>query len=526
MKKRRFIRLATSFVILCLAFGNELLLADVPQTLHHQGQVFVDGRPFTGEADFLFAIVNATNGGYLWTNDGNTPPTTPVRLSVSEGVYAVLLGGTGMNPLPPSVFDNSNTRLRIWFGGSQLSPDLPLASVPYAFRVADGAVKASSIADGAVGSAKIADGTIVDADISSTAAISGSKLGPGIDAANITTGTLPIARIADGAVTSAKITDGTITNADISSTAAISGSKLGPGIDAANITTGTLPIARIADGAVTSAKITDGTITNADISSTAAIAWSKVSKSGASPGDVGAAAASHTHSANDITSGGTISGNITTTGSLTVNGNTYLGNGGDTVYVRAQSSSESGNEGGEIELAGPGNNSSTRAVIDNYQGQLYLMCSNVKIRDLSRGDTAALHAHTLYATLVQKTIDNFYIDHPSKPGMKLVHGTLEGPELGVYYRGEARLINGQAEIALPDYFEALTRKEGRTVQVTPKLEGEGPISALAASAVENGSFSVRGLDSINPSQPFYWEVKAVRADVEPLAVEVFPQGGE
>ena len=47
----------------------------------------------------------------------------------------------------------------------------------------------------------------------------------------------------------------------------------------------------------------DGAVTNAKVSESAAIAWSKVSKTGAVPGDVGAAATSHNHSAASITTG-------------------------------------------------------------------------------------------------------------------------------------------------------------------------------------------------------------------------------
>ncbi|PIR91145.1 hypothetical protein COU03_02935, partial [bacterium (Candidatus Gribaldobacteria) CG10_big_fil_rev_8_21_14_0_10_41_12] len=65
---------------------------------------------------------------------------------------------------------------------------------------------------------------------------------------------------------------------------------------------------------------------------------------------------------------------------------------------------------------------------------------------------------------------NFVIDHPLDPENKqLIHSSLEGPEIAVFYRGEAQLQNGKAEVVLPNYFEALTRKENRTVLLTPKF---------------------------------------------------------
>ncbi|HEX3557449.1 MAG TPA: LamG domain-containing protein [Thermoanaerobaculia bacterium] len=112
------------------------------------------------------------------------------------------------------------------------------------------------------------------------------------------------------------------------------------------------------------------------------------------------------------------------------------------------------------------------------------------------------------------TLKNFRIPHPAKPDHDLVHACLEGPEAAVYYRGVARLVAGQATIRLPDYFEALTREEGRTVQLTAK--GREPF-LLSYEDVVDGAFRVHGT---RPDGEFAWEVKAVRADVEELAVEV------
>ena len=116
----------------------------------------------------------------------------------------------------------------------------------------------------------------------------------------------------------------------------------------------------------------------------------------------------------------------------------------------------------------------------------------------------------------------FVIDHPLDPERKsLVHAAVEGPEHGVYYRGEATLVDGRAEVHLPEYFEALTRVEGRTVHLTPVLpDDDGEVHALAASRVRDGRFTVRTVDGRPASHGFYWEVRAVRADVETLVTEI------
>ncbi|MCD6412230.1 hypothetical protein J7K91_00920, partial [bacterium] len=117
------------------------------------------------------------------------------------------------------------------------------------------------------------------------------------------------------------------------------------------------------------------------------------------------------------------------------------------------------------------------------------------------------------------TSKNFDIQDPryNDPHRRLIHSSLEGPEHAVFYRGEAKLKNGKAIIKLPDYFEALTRKEGRSVILTCK-NGWSPL--YIEGEIENGKFIVRTTKNGNPNQEFYWEVKAIRADVPPLKVEV------
>ncbi|MFL6529393.1 MAG: hypothetical protein ACJ8KX_02880, partial [Chthoniobacterales bacterium] len=69
-----------------------------------------------------------------WTNDGTLVagvPTNAVTLTVTNGLYSVLLGDTAvtnMTIVPLAVFTNSDVRLRVWFndgthGEQLLSPD-------------------------------------------------------------------------------------------------------------------------------------------------------------------------------------------------------------------------------------------------------------------------------------------------------------------------------------------------------------------------------------------------------------------
>jgi len=111
---------------------------------------------------------------------------------------------------------------------------------------------------------------------------------------------------------------------------------------------------------------------------------------------------------------------------------------------------------------------------------------------------------------------NFQIPYPGDPTKTLTHSTLESPEYSVSYRGEAVTADGSVELTLPEYFEALTRPEGRTVLLTQLFEQDTEdFAQLMASRVVDGKFRVR---SSAPAAKFCWEVRAVRADMEPLVV--------
>ena len=59
---------------------------------------------------------------------------------------------------------------------------------------------------------------------------------------------------------------------------------------------------------------------------------------------------------------------------------------------------------------------------------------------------------------------SFLIPHKQKPGFMLRHGSLEGPEHGVYHRGKLQDSN---IIELPEYWEWLVDENTITVQLTP-----------------------------------------------------------
>jgi hypothetical protein len=75
---------------------------------------------------------------------------------------------------------------------------------------------------------------------------------------------------------------------------------------------------------------------------------------------------------------------------------------------------------------------------------------------------------------------SFHNPHPTDPSLEIRFICLEGNESGTYFRGTARLVNGAAEISIPEEWRLVTAEHGITVQVTP-------VGALALLAVQSQS---------------------------------------
>ncbi len=117
-----------------------------PQVVSYQGQVTVNGIAYTGTGYFKFAVVDQAGTTTTWSNDSTSTagsePTAAVTLTVTNGLFNVLLGNTSlanMTVLPASAFSEPNRYLRVWFSAdgstfTLLSPDRRIAAVPYAMQ--------------------------------------------------------------------------------------------------------------------------------------------------------------------------------------------------------------------------------------------------------------------------------------------------------------------------------------------------------------------------------------------------------
>jgi len=146
------------------------LRAEVPRLFSHQGRLTIAGSLAQGAGWFKFAFVAGQGGAaeILWSNspdaNGDGQPDAPVTLTLTRGLYSVLLGDpslASMAILPAEVFDRTEVYLRIWFDSDgvgefeRLEPDQRVASVGYSMRAAsvpDGAITAAKLAPDALGS--------------------------------------------------------------------------------------------------------------------------------------------------------------------------------------------------------------------------------------------------------------------------------------------------------------------------------------------------------------------------------------
>src|SRR4051812_23607798 len=109
--------LSVCTVVYALVFSTHVS-AQVPNVLNHQGRVVINSVNFNGSGLFKFGLVNSNGSSSYWSNDGTSvagsQPAAAVTLTVSKGLYSVLLGDTSlgnMTAIAPYIFTNSDVRL-------------------------------------------------------------------------------------------------------------------------------------------------------------------------------------------------------------------------------------------------------------------------------------------------------------------------------------------------------------------------------------------------------------------------------
>jgi hypothetical protein len=104
----------------------------------------------------------------------------------------------------------------------------------------------------------------------------------------------------------------------------------------------------------------------------------------------------------------------------------------------------------------------------------------------------------------------FSIPHPTKEGKKLVHACLEGPEVGVYFRGRSK----SNTIEMPDYWDGLVHLDSMTVEITAIGANQ---DLYVEDIADNGDVTV-GSNTETPLNYFY-VIYGERKDVDKLEIE-------
>jgi len=120
------------------------------------------------------------------------------------------------------------------------------------------------------------------------------------------------------------------------------------------------------------------------------------------------------------------------------------------------------------------------------------------------GSTLAVTGH------LDATTKSFVIPHPTKENMTLRHGSLEGPEYGVYHRG--RLIE-ESVIELPEYWLGLVDDNTISVQLTPN----GSFQMLYVEKIEDNKVHV--INEADEGIDCFYIIHGERKDIGKMEVE-------
>jgi hypothetical protein len=130
---------------------------------------------------------------------------------------------------------------------------------------------------------------------------------------------------------------------------------------------------------------------------------------------------------------------------------------------------------------------------------------------IRRNDVNVFGANFTVGGSITGNSKNFSIPHPTKEGKRLVHSCLEGPEIGVYFRGRST----SATIEMPDYWDGLVHLDSMTVELT----AVGPNQDLyVASIADDGDVTVGS--NTDTALNYFYVIYGERKDLERLEVEI------
>ena len=199
----------------------------------------------------------------------------------------------------------------------------------------------------------------------------------------------------------------------------------------------------------------------------------------------------------------TLDGDKEYEGTLAVTGPTFIGghstNAAGVLNVGTALGTFSPNtDGRAVDIEGDVNIVGEKAVNTVFiDGDVFVTGS---VDCLSKGRLEARHA---VADSLPKPFD---MVHPSRgDGYRLRYACIEGPEVGVYFRGRTQ----ENEIILPHYWKDLIHTDSITVQTQPV----GSTQSIIVKEWDDSKITLEGVTDC------FYHVYAERKDVNPLVVE-------
>jgi N-acetylneuraminic acid mutarotase len=184
------------FLLLSFLFTLSLWSAT---SVPYSGKIDIRGVNYFGEAQFAFSLHDG-NGTTHWRN-GKQPGET-IKVTIRNGRYSVLLGGQGMNSLPPELFLNHDKlylKVEVDMGDGEglrhLTPDQLITATPRAL-VADLA-KVAEVAKVAQVAEKVSNGVITREMLSSEVLVKLDANGSSVSVGPITRDMLPASVLND-----------------------------------------------------------------------------------------------------------------------------------------------------------------------------------------------------------------------------------------------------------------------------------------------------------------------------------------
>jgi len=125
---------------------------------------------------------------------------------------------------------------------------------------------------------------------------------------------------------------------------------------------------------------------------------------------------------------------------------------------------------------------------------------------LETGKLSGVNFYVDYQGGVYATSKSFWINNPNKSGYKLRHGSLEGPENGVYFRGKT----GLNKIEIPQEWTWLVDFDSITVSLTSTCGDELYIESITDLWIKVGGVNCE----------YFYVVNAERKDIDDLRIDL------